>query len=57
VDWDGALQGDKAVLRIFGTAVWPRISGREPELSMRDSITAVLGEASSSKKEENNVYN
>lgn len=30
VDWDGALQ-DQAALRKFGTAVWARINGREPE--------------------------
>lgn len=30
VDWDGALQ-DKAALKNFGTAVWARINGRDPE--------------------------
>lgn len=30
VDWDGALQ-DQAALRKFGTAVWARINGRDPE--------------------------
>jgi hypothetical protein len=48
VDWDGALQ-DKAALRKFGTAVWARINGREPELSITDSITSELGESTSNK--------
>ena len=30
VDWDGALQ-DQAALRKFGTAVWARINGQDPE--------------------------
>lgn len=30
VDWDGALQ-DQAALKNFGTAVWARINGRDPE--------------------------
>jgi len=30
VDWDGALQ-DQAALRKFGTSVWARINGRDPE--------------------------
>lgn len=30
VDWDGALQ-DREALRKFGTAVWARINGRDPE--------------------------
>jgi hypothetical protein len=30
VDWDGALQ-DQAALRKFGTAVWARINGRDPD--------------------------
>lgn len=30
VDWDGALQ-DRAAIKNFGTAVWARINGREPE--------------------------
>lgn len=35
VDWDGALQ-DQAALRKFGTAVWARINGRDPDLAMED---------------------
>eukprot|EP00977_Amphora_coffeiformis_P006551 scaffold1404_cov166-Amphora_coffeaeformis.AAC.18 len=31
VDWDGALQ-DQAALRMFGSAVWARINGRDPDL-------------------------
>ncbi|CAB9506646.1 Leucine zipper-ef-hand containing transmembrane protein [Seminavis robusta] len=30
VDWDGALQ-DRAALQKFGTAVWARINGRDPQ--------------------------
>jgi hypothetical protein len=30
VDWDGALQ-DQAALKNFGTAVWARINGRDPD--------------------------
>lgn len=30
VDWDGALQ-DRAALSNFGTAVWARINGQNPE--------------------------
>jgi hypothetical protein len=30
VDWDGALQ-DREALRKFGTAVWARINGRDPQ--------------------------
>lgn len=30
VDWDGALQ-DQAAMKKFGTAVWARINGRDPE--------------------------
>ena len=35
VDWDGALQ-DRAALRNFGTAVWARINGQNPELVQED---------------------
>mmetsp|Transcript_20806 Transcript_20806/g.30566 ORF Transcript_20806/g.30566 Transcript_20806/m.30566 type:complete len:700 (-) Transcript_20806:55-2154(-) len=30
VDWDGALQ-DRAALKIYGSAVWARINGEDPE--------------------------
>ena len=38
VDWDGALQ-DQAALRMFGTAVWARINGREPEPAGAEQTT------------------
>lgn len=38
VDWDGALQ-DREALRKFGTAVWARINGRDPE-SLAEEATA-----------------
>jgi hypothetical protein len=40
VDWDGALQ-DQAALGKFGTAVWARINGRDPESI--DETTLVEG--------------
>jgi len=36
VDWDGALQ-DREALRKFGTAVWARINGRDPELLEKEN--------------------
>ena len=30
IDWDGALQ-DRAALKQFGTSVWARINGQDPE--------------------------
>mmetsp|Transcript_10198 Transcript_10198/g.12609 ORF Transcript_10198/g.12609 Transcript_10198/m.12609 type:complete len:738 (+) Transcript_10198:233-2446(+) len=30
IDWDGALQ-DRAAVKLFGTAVWSRINGMEPD--------------------------
>jgi len=41
VDWDGALQ-DREALSKFGTAVWARINGRDPE-SIDDSNGIVHG--------------
>lgn len=41
VDWDGALQ-DQAALRKFGTAVWARINGRDPDSV--DSTETAVGE-------------
>ncbi|KAL7485052.1 hypothetical protein ACHAW6_010655 [Cyclotella cf. meneghiniana] len=32
IDWDGALQ-DREALKKFGSAVWSRINGQDPELS------------------------
>jgi hypothetical protein len=40
VDWDGALQ-DKDALRNFGTAVWARINGQNPEFGLEDNLQAV----------------
>jgi hypothetical protein len=37
VDWDGALQ-DQAALGKFGTAVWARINGRDPESIDADTV-------------------
>ena len=37
VDWDGALQ-DQAALRKFGTAVWARINGRDPESVEEETV-------------------
>jgi hypothetical protein len=37
VDWDGALQ-DKDALRNFGTAVWARINGQNPEFVSEDDL-------------------
>jgi hypothetical protein len=37
VDWDGALQ-DQAALGKFGTAVWARINGRDPESIDKDTV-------------------
>lgn len=48
VDWDGALQ-DQAALRKFGTAVWARINGREPEPTGTEPIN---GDASHGKAKE-----
>ena len=46
VDWDGALQ-DREALAKFGTAVWARINGRDPEsLADDDDEEASSGAAS-----------
>lgn len=37
VDWDGALQ-DRAALQKFGTSVWARINGQDPESIDEDSV-------------------
>lgn len=37
VDWDGALQ-DRAALKQFGTAVWSRINGQDPESVDEDNM-------------------
>jgi hypothetical protein len=37
IDWDGALQ-DRAALKTFGTSVWARINGQDPESVDEDSI-------------------
>lgn len=34
-DWDGALQ-DRAAMRAFGTAVWARINGMDPDSVSED---------------------
>ncbi|GKY92422.1 hypothetical protein MPSEU_000212800 [Mayamaea pseudoterrestris] len=38
VDWDGALQ-DRDALTKFGTAVWARINGRDPESIAKDEAS------------------
>ena len=43
VDWDGALQ-DQAALKNFGTAVWARINGRDPEEVGAEGEEGVEGE-------------
>jgi len=42
VDWDGALQ-DQAALRNFGSAVWARINGRDPETVNDDESSSSHG--------------
>jgi hypothetical protein len=42
VDWDGALQ-DQAALGKFGTAVWARINGRDPESIDEDTVIEGAG--------------
>lgn len=37
VDWDGALQ-DRAALKKFGTAVWARINGQDPDEVDEDKV-------------------
>lgn len=37
IDWDGALQ-DRAALKQFGSSVWARINGQDPESIDEDSI-------------------
>mmetsp|Transcript_0 Transcript_0/g.1 ORF Transcript_0/g.1 Transcript_0/m.1 type:complete len:674 (-) Transcript_0:72-2093(-) len=37
VDWDGALQ-DRAALKSFGTSVWARINGQDPDTIDEDSM-------------------
>ena len=49
VDWDGALQ-DQAELRKFGTAVWARINGRDPD-SVEDSNSTAVAHSSTTPKE------
>ena len=43
VDWEGALQ-DRAALKNFGTSVWARINGQDPEMVDEDNVedTAVV---------------
>jgi hypothetical protein len=43
IDWDGALQ-DREALKKFGSAVWSRINGQDPELS--SGINGEEGDAS-----------
>ncbi len=43
VDWDGALQ-DRSALQNFGTAVWARINGQNPEFLSEDEDAAVKEE-------------
>jgi len=38
IDWDGALQ-DRAALKKFGTSVWARINGQDPETVDEDSMS------------------
>jgi hypothetical protein len=49
VDWDGALQ-DKAALREFGTAVWARINGRDPETLDEDDDKQVAAHSNTPDK-------
>jgi len=55
VDWDGALQ-DQAALRNFGSAVWARINGREPdsisgnETSTHEKKPAVVAQIAETKE-------
>lgn len=48
IDWDGALQ-DRAALKKFGTSVWARINGMDPENLNEGEVTEV-DEHSSEKK-------
>lgn len=43
VDWDGALQ-DRSALQNFGTAVWARINGQNPEFLTEGEVVAVQEE-------------
>jgi hypothetical protein len=47
VDWDGALQ-DREALRKFGTAVWARINGRDPETIGDDDGSDDMGRSAAS---------
>jgi hypothetical protein len=47
VDWDGALQ-DREALRKFGTAVWARINGRDPETIGDDDGSDDVGRSAAS---------
>jgi len=38
IDWDGALQ-DRAAVKKFGTSVWARINGQDPETVDEDSMS------------------
>lgn len=49
VDWDGALQ-DRAAIRTFGTAVWSRINGRDPETVDGDSVDDIAEDHTDNKK-------
>eukprot|EP00559_Dactyliosolen_fragilissimus_P005294 CAMPEP_0184862662 /NCGR_PEP_ID=MMETSP0580-20130426/7086_1 /TAXON_ID=1118495 /ORGANISM="Dactyliosolen fragilissimus" /LENGTH=771 /DNA_ID=CAMNT_0027360615 /DNA_START=23 /DNA_END=2338 /DNA_ORIENTATION=- len=42
IDWDGALQ-DAAALQKFGTSVWARINGQDPETVNEDSVKLAGG--------------
>jgi hypothetical protein len=44
VDWDGALQ-DREALKKFGSAVWSRINGQDPEEGSEDANTGEGNEA------------
>jgi hypothetical protein len=50
VDWDGALQ-DRAALKEFGTSVWARINGQDPDFIDEDAVNA----ASSGESHKNQV--
>lgn len=48
IDWDGALQ-DRAALKKFGSSVWARINGMDPESVDENAVTEV-DEHTSEKK-------
>jgi predicted DNA binding CopG/RHH family protein len=50
VDWDGALQ-DREALAMFGTSVWARINGRDPE-TVQNQQQDPLKEADAEKAKE-----